>query len=281
MRAASRRSSTLPPTSRRCSRQARALHAREDDSDAPNRLARAAIELRETTGQPVAAIIEATRAPDVAALVLGVRGVHGGPQPAGSTALDVITRVAEPVVVAQPHTTRPGGFRRVLVPLEGPSESSRPLAATIERGIRADIEIIALHVHSPASLPAFSDHAHHETPAWEREFIARFVQAAHEGARLICRMGVAADDVGAVARDADADLIALAWSQDLGPGHARVVRETLARCPGAARAGSREAADFRGLWVVRHLERRRIPDGGHREATYARGAPEIRERWYA
>lgn len=209
---------------------ARALHVREDGSDMPSRLARAAgIELRETTGQPVSAIVQAAAESDVAVLVLGVRGVRGGPQPAGSTALEVITRVAKPVVVVPPHAPPPGPFRRILVPLEGTSESSQPLAETIERAIRADIEIIALHIHSPASLPAFSDQSHHETRAWEREFISRFVHGSHEGARLIRRMGVAADDVATVARNADADLIALAWSQDLGPGHARVVRETLAR----------------------------------------------------
>lgn len=208
----------------------RALHVREDASEAPNRLARAAaIELCETTGQPVAAIVEAATTPDVVALVLGARGVHGGPQPTGSTALDVITRIAKPVVVVPPHVQQPVRFTRILVPLEGTSESSEALAETIELAARADLEIVALHVHSPASVPAFSDQAHHETPAWEREFMSRFVHATHEGARLIRRLGVAADDVVAVARDSDADLIALAWSQDLGPGHARVVRETLAR----------------------------------------------------
>jgi nucleotide-binding universal stress UspA family protein len=41
-------------------------------------------------------------------------------------------------------------------------------------------------------------------------------------------VGVPADDIVAVARETTADLIVLAWSQNLGPGRARVVSETLA-----------------------------------------------------
>ena len=209
----------------------RALHVREDASDAPRRLARAAaIELRETTGQPVAAIVAAATTPDVVALVLGARGVHGGPQPAGSTALDVITRVAKPVVVVPPHVqppvrvhAHPGATRRHQRELRGARRdhrargprrprdrrAARPLAR--HRCRRSPIRLTTRRRHGSASSSPASSHA------------------AHEGARLIRRLGVAADDVVAVARDADADLIALAWSQDLGPGHARVVRETLAR----------------------------------------------------
>ena len=207
---------------------ARGLHVRENGSDAPDRLARAAaIELREATGERVPAIVHAAAEPDVVALVLGARGIHGGPQPAGSTALEVITRVAKPVVVVPPRAQPLAPFRRILVPLEGTAESSQALAETIELATRADLEIVALHVHSPASVPAFSDQTHHELRAWEREFISRYAPRA--AARLIRRLGTAADDVAAVAHDADADLIVLAWSQDLAPGRARVVRQTLAR----------------------------------------------------
>jgi nucleotide-binding universal stress UspA family protein len=157
---------------------------RENGSDAPNRLARAAaIELREATGERVPAIVHAAAEPDVVALVLGARGIHGGPQPAGSTALEVITRVAKPVVVVPPRAQPLAPFRRILVPLEGTAESSEALAETIELATRADLEIVALHVHSPASVPAFSDQTHHEVRAWEREFISRYAPRA--AARLI------------------------------------------------------------------------------------------------
>jgi nucleotide-binding universal stress UspA family protein len=180
-------------------------------------------------GEPVPAIVEAAAQPDVAALVLGARGVHSGPQPTGSTALEVITRVAKPVVVVPPRAQPSDPFRRILVPLEGTSDSSQALAETVKLATRADLEIVALHVHTPATVPAFSDQTHHEIHAWEREFISRFAHGARDGAKLIRRLGSAPDDVVTVAHDTDADLIALAWSQDLSPGHARVVRTTLAR----------------------------------------------------
>jgi hypothetical protein len=45
---------------------------------------------------------------------------------------------------------------------------------------------------------------------------------------LLRRLGVLADDIVAVACETTPDLIVLAWSQDLTPGHARVISESLA-----------------------------------------------------
>jgi nucleotide-binding universal stress UspA family protein len=77
-------------------------------------------------------------------------------------------------------------------------------------------------------VPAFSDHDPHATRAWEQEFLSRSMPTPHDRVTLVRRLGVAADDVVAVARETGADLIVLAWSQDLSPGRARVVSETLA-----------------------------------------------------
>jgi len=117
---------------------------------------------------------------------------------------------------------------RVLVALEGTRESSRALTQTIALADRNELEIHILHVHSPDSVPAFSDHAHHATRAWEEEFIARFVPPTRDHVCLVRCVGDPADDVAGVAHDIDADLIALGWSQTLAPGRAQVVRETLA-----------------------------------------------------
>jgi Universal stress protein family len=85
-----------------------------------------------------------------------------------------------------------------------------------------------LHVHSPATVPAFADHDPHAARAWEREFLSRYVATPHDRVTLVRRLGVPADDVVAVAGEVAADLIVLAWSQELSPGRARVVSETLA-----------------------------------------------------
>ena len=68
----------------------------------------------------------------------------------------------------------------------------------------------------------------HASQAWEREFLARYVATPHERVTLVRRLGVPADDVVAVAHETAAELLVLAWGQDLNPGRARVVSETLA-----------------------------------------------------
>ena len=205
------------------------LHIHEAALSAASELARAAgVELREVTGSPVEEIVNAARDPDVAALVLGARGVHGGPQPAGHTALQVITRIPKPVAIVPPEAHPPERIDRILVPLEGTSESSQALDETIKLAHRHGLEVLVLHVHSPATVPAFADHDPHATLAWEQEFLLRYVSTPRDRITLLRRLGVPADDVVAVADETGPDLIVLAWSQDLAPGRARVVSETLA-----------------------------------------------------
>ena len=205
------------------------LHVREGALSAAAELARdAGVELREVGGSPIAEIAKAARNPDVAALVLGARGLHGGPQPAGHTALEVITRIAKPVAVVPPDAHPPEQLNRILVPLEGTSESSQALDDTVKLAHQRGPEVLVLHVHSPGTVPAFADHDPHAALAWEREFLARYVSNPHDRVTLLRRLGVPADDVVAVARETGADLIVLTWSQDLAPGRARVVSETLA-----------------------------------------------------
>jgi nucleotide-binding universal stress UspA family protein len=203
------------------------LHVHEEALSAAVELASAAgVALREVSGSPVEQIVDAAQDPDVVALVLGARGVHGGPQPAGHTALQVISRIPKPVAVVPPHAHPPERIDRILVPLEGTSESSQALDETIRLAHRRGLEVLVLHVHSPATVPAFSDHDPYATLAWDREFLSRYVP--HDRVTLLRRLGVPADDVVAVARESGPDLIVLAWSQDLAPGRARVVSETLA-----------------------------------------------------
>jgi nucleotide-binding universal stress UspA family protein len=205
------------------------LHVREEASSAAAELARAAgVELREVSGSPVEEIANAAQDPDISALVLGARGVHGGPQPAGHTALEVITRIPKPVAVVPPRAQPPERIHRILVPLEGTSESSQALDETIRLAHRRGLEVLVLHVHSPATAPAFSNHDPHATVAWEREFLSRYVSTPHDRVTLVRRLGVPADDIVAVAHETGPDLIVLAWNQDLAPGRARVVSETLA-----------------------------------------------------
>ena len=176
------------------------LHVREEALSAAPELARAAdVALREVSGDPVDQIVNAAQDPDVAALVLGARGVHGGPQPAGHTALQVITRIPKPVAIVPPQAQPPEQINRILVPLEGTSEGSQALDETIRLAHRRGLEVLVLHVHSPATVPAFSNHEPHASLAWEQEFLTRHVSTPHDRITLLRRLGVPADDVVAVA----------------------------------------------------------------------------------
>lgn len=207
-----------------------ALHVSENGSDAALQVAReAGVELRECAGSPIEAITAAAQDPDVVAVVLGARGIHGGPRPAGHAALELITRLSKPVVVVPPDATVGARIARILTPLEGTEESSQAIADTIALAERRDLEILVLHVHPPEAVPAFQDQPHHAIPAWEREFAARFVAVPPARVEVFQRVGAAAEGVVAVAADTKADLIALGWNQDLSPGRADVVREALAR----------------------------------------------------
>jgi nucleotide-binding universal stress UspA family protein len=204
------------------------LHVREQALSTPPKLARAAgVELHEVSGAPVEQIVAAAQDPDVVALVLGQSGVHGTAYPAGHTTIDVITRITKPVAVVPPHAQPPQQINKILVPLEGTNESSHALDDTINLAHRRGLEVLVLHIHSPATLPSFSDHEPHATLAWEQEFLTRHVTTPHNHITLLRRLGVPADDIVAVARETGADLTVLAWSQSLASGHARVVSETL------------------------------------------------------
>jgi len=206
------------------------LHARQNGTRSPRELARAfGAPLREVSGPAVEEIIAAAGQPDVVALAIGARGVHGGPQPAGHTALEVITRVRKPVAVVPPHAQPRRKITRIVVPLEGTSESSQALEDTIRLAYRRRLEVVVLHVFSPATVPAFADHEPHATEDWEHEFLSRHIATPHDRVSLQRWLGFPADDIVAVAHENSADLIVLAWSQDLGPGRARVISQTLAR----------------------------------------------------
>jgi nucleotide-binding universal stress UspA family protein len=206
------------------------LHVRENGDGTAGELARVGgVELREASGAPIDEIIAAARGPEVAALVLGARGLHGGARPAGHTALQVITGVRKPVAVVPPDARPRPTLSRILVPLEGSSTSSTVLEDTIKLAHRSQLEIVVLHVHSPDTVPAFADHEPHATRAWEQEFLARHLPTPHGRVSLFHRLGVPADDIISVARATAADLVVLAWKQDLSPGRALVVSETLAR----------------------------------------------------
>ena len=226
-----------------------ALHVRETPGARPAVEADAGdLDLREAQGDPIAAIAAAAEDPAVVAVVLGARGAHTGPRPAGHTALELITRVTKPVVVVPPDGEARAPIERILAPLEGSEPSSAAIAGMLARAEQHALDILIVHVHTPDAIPAFGDQPAHEAATWEREFAARFVALPRASVRIVQRVGGAAECVLAEATAARAGLIVLGWNRDLSPGHARIVRETLAHSPVpvalvGAPAGERGAGD--------------------------------------
>lgn len=116
-------------------------------------------------------------------------------------------------------------IRRVLLPLDGTARSAVAVAPTAERLARAGAELVVLHVFDADTVPKFWDQQVHAGQAWTQEFLARYCNLP--GVRLELRSGAAAENVVKVAAAEQADIIALAWSQQLDQGRAPVVLRTV------------------------------------------------------
>ena len=162
-------------------------------------------------------------------MVLGARGRPAGRRPAGSTALALITSIGKPIVVVPPDVSRPERIDRVLVPLDGSRASAAALAGTINLAREAGLEVVVLHVREEERLPRFSDHLQHEARTWAEEFIARNCPALQRRFNSSSASACRDEHLIQVAIEAEVDLVALGWSQDLDAGRAAVVREALAR----------------------------------------------------
>ncbi len=206
-----------------------ALHITEDGDDAATAFAAAeALSLRTVTGDVIARLVDAAAAPEVVAIVLGGRGRPGGPRPAGHVALDVITRVDKPAILVPPDAAGPGRLRRALLPLEGIRDGMRIPDPVLELLDRAGIEIAAVHVDDDSSLPAYSDQVQHETEVFAHEFVARNVPTSVD-VDLSLRVGQPGRELLEACDESTSDLIVVAWSRDLSPGHGQIVRELLER----------------------------------------------------
>jgi nucleotide-binding universal stress UspA family protein len=207
-----------------------AVHVGDDrDGIAANAAASAGIELRLLSGPTVPTLVEAASDEDVVALVVGTRRLPLGERPVGATALELITSILKPVMVVPPDSVRAGALARVLVPLEGTASTSLAPKALIELAQEANVEIVVVHVHEAATLPAFTDQPQHQVRAWSEEFVARYCPWGVGKVRVALRVGRREEEILAVANETECDLIALGWAQELAAGRAPVVREVLER----------------------------------------------------
>ena len=206
-----------------------AIHVTEQpDGATAHALADAAgIDLQVRVGDVAQSLIAAAHEHGVRGIVVGARRANWTSLPAGHVALQIAQDVDWPVIIVPPDAPdRP--VRRVLVAVEGDSESETldMLASSLQA--EQWPEIIALHVFEPDTLPMFADQPVHETDAWAQEFLHRVPHARHKHVRLEVRIGRAPDVVRNVSRELNVDMVVLSWRHDLGAGHAPIVREMLA-----------------------------------------------------
>jgi nucleotide-binding universal stress UspA family protein len=204
-----------------------ALHVRDGAVDTPATLARrSGIRFRVVDGPADEALLAAMADPEVIAAILGARGTPGGRRPTGHTALRVMARATKPIVVVPPEAVgvSPRPFRRLLLPLEGTEESSRPLTTILGPLIRKDVELLVVHVFTDDTVPRALDRPERDLQLLGGEFLAHYCP---EGTKIDLRTGSVGNQVGAACREEHADLVVLSWSQDPSAGHAEVIRHVL------------------------------------------------------
>jgi Universal stress protein family len=207
-----------------------AVHVREDGTLTAAAVAReAGISLRELAAPVREGLLAETARSDVKLLVVGMRSLPVARRAAGHVARELMISIRKPLVVVPPQARIPFQLRRALVPVEATRTPAAALSQVSELVCGSGVEVIVLHVHDAESLPLFSNHPQHETPAWSSEFLARYCRALEGDAQLELRVGAPGQSVADVAQETDADLVALTWSQDLSAGRAAVVQEVLTR----------------------------------------------------
>lgn len=168
----------------------------------------------------IAAVTDALERPDVAAGALSVDAPDG-------ICWEVLAQVSPPlVVVPRLAGSAPSSLARVLVPLDGREETAECVCGIADQLVAGGVELIAMHVFVADTVPRFWDQAAHAATQWSTEFLRRNLPAA---ADLGLRRGDPTEEVLAEASASHADLLLLGWSQDLGAGRARLVREVLTR----------------------------------------------------
>jgi hypothetical protein len=205
-----------------------ALHVRDGPLESLGTLealtARLGVPLRVLEGPVRRALCDALGAPDVLAAVIGARITAGGQRSVGRTALHLLGRVDKPMLVVPPDAVAPGGIRRLLVPLEGATASSRPVLEQLRPLLVADVELVVLHVFTEATSPTMLDRPFRDLEILGKEFLTRHCPPA---AHIEFRRAPVALRVAEVSREQGADLVVLSWSRDTSAGRATVVREVL------------------------------------------------------
>ncbi len=201
-----------------------ALHVGEPGGASERAAQEHDLTLSVVAGEAAEVIVSAAAEPEVLMVVLALHGMPGRHEP-GHTAIAVATHSAKPVIVVPPAAPPRTEPHRILFPLDGTRGVSSAVRPWISMCVAAGLEVLAMHVFEPNTVPRFLD-GPQDAEIWRDEFLAR--HCADLGLRLETRAGPTDDALPTLAELADVDAIALGWHQDLSPDRARVVRRMLA-----------------------------------------------------
>jgi len=202
-----------------------AVHVTDGSTETPAWLAeQTRTRLRVLSGPVEPSLLAAVEDESVIAAVFGARSTPAGRRPTGRTAMHVLQRASKPIVVVPPDIAAAQRYRRLLVPLEGDIESSRPVLERLRPLIVGEVDLVVLHVFTSETVPRTLDRPARDLAIWGDEFVARFCPGA---AKIELRTGPVGARVAEVTAEEDVDLVVLSWSRDTSSGHAAVIREVL------------------------------------------------------
>lgn len=175
--------------------------------------------------EPQDDLLRQLAADDVVFGVLGTRALAAKPEPLGHVAAGILARSPVPLVLVPPDD---GAFKagrlRLLLPLDGSSETDAALLPLANRLNDAGADLVVLHVYDSQTVPPFIQSSD-DVETLATEFSIR--HAPGLGTNCELRIG----DPGRVILDRaaadDIDGVILAWGQDLSPGRAEVIRRLL------------------------------------------------------
>jgi Universal stress protein family len=208
----------------------RALHVVETGDDlvqARRTAAEAGMPLQVCEGPVLSTLVAQCAASGVVAVVIGASAGRGSARALGRRALGLITATQRPVFVVPEGADVPHHLRRALLPLDASPQTQEALIEAAGLATAQQVDLLAMHVHAYHDIPMFNDQPQHEVPAWSAEFLRRYWPGPGPHPQLRLRVGVPEDEILAALAASEADLLILAWGQDLSPGRAHVVRTAL------------------------------------------------------
>lgn len=215
--------------------------------------------LDQRTGRPAEGILRfAAERPEPLIVICTHTGMEKPRGALGSVAEEVLVGACCPVILVQPERgLRQWALRRILLPHDGTPATTAAMDPAGDLAELTGAEVLVLYVAAPGApqpaepgtftVPRYIDQPQHEWPAWAAEFIGRMCAMGHSPSEvrfaLLMAAGEPGEEIARVAREHDADLVALAWHGVWEPERAQTLRSVIRAvgCPVlVVRAADRE-----------------------------------------